>query len=85
MWRYANIGDTFFDQKSSRHREVGFCDGTSQGHRNLETESAQRTNPVKISKNYQNIWSSILNIKTTMGLGQEYKVHFSMYQTPNSA
>ena len=50
VWRYANISDTLFDQKSSIHREAFFCKvmdkPTTFKHCNVQTDLTQRTESV---------------------------------------
>ena len=49
--RYANISNTFFDQKSPVYREAAFLQWHKHkvdGHCNLETELSQRVHSVKI-------------------------------------
>ena len=51
--RYANISNTLFNQNTPVHREAGFPrwhtqTHTTDGHRNLETKSAQCSDLVKM-------------------------------------
>ena len=76
--RYANISKTLYDKKSPVHGEAGFRNGTDRqtdrhmtnGHRDIETESVQWANSVKMGPEivllplipYQSRAHSLLNI-----------------------